>query len=159
MGKGRPTEWTHLTKALSPKASSTLSPIRVIIRMLTTTYAESVSWTPIFDNGDPTGPMLNGITNMVRPWHTKKNPPHNVSHSMPEDKLSVQVRYSLKCVKGVRTLRIVLSQFIRLNLFPNTCHSPLTFCPAAYASQCHSHLTLLKQLPIGTVPSWYNYSK
>jgi len=32
-----------------------------------TTYAESVSCTPIFEYGECNGPMLNGITYMVRP--------------------------------------------------------------------------------------------
>ena len=38
-----------------------------MIRMLTTTYGESVSCTPICDIGEPTGPMLNGSTYIVRP--------------------------------------------------------------------------------------------
>ena len=41
--------------------------MRAMIRMLTTTYGESVSCTPICDIGEPTGPMLNGSTYMVRP--------------------------------------------------------------------------------------------
>src|SRR5256885_14706038 len=45
----------------------TATPIRVIIRMLTTTYGESVSWTPICDIGESIGPMQNGRTYMVRP--------------------------------------------------------------------------------------------
>ena len=42
-------------------------PMRAMIRILTTTYGESVSCTPICDIGDPTGPMLKGSTYMVRP--------------------------------------------------------------------------------------------
>ncbi len=38
-----------------------------MMRMFTTTYGESVSCTPICDMGEPTGPMLNGSTYMVRP--------------------------------------------------------------------------------------------
>ena len=38
-----------------------------MMRMLTTTYGESVSWTPICDMGEPMGPMLKGKTYMVRP--------------------------------------------------------------------------------------------
>ena len=41
--------------------------MRAMMRMLTTTYGESVSWTPIWDIGDPTGPMLKGSTYIVRP--------------------------------------------------------------------------------------------
>ena len=41
--------------------------MRVMMRMLTTTYGESVSWTPIWAMGEPIGPMLNGMTYMVRP--------------------------------------------------------------------------------------------
>ena len=37
------------------------------MRMLTTTYGESVSCTPIRDIGEPTGPMQNGSTYIVRP--------------------------------------------------------------------------------------------
>ena len=35
--------------------------------MLTTTYGESVSCTPIRDIGEPIGPMLKGSTYIVRP--------------------------------------------------------------------------------------------
>src|SRR3954452_25300159 len=38
-----------------------------MIRMLTATYAESVSWIPISAIGEPSGPMLNGTTYIVRP--------------------------------------------------------------------------------------------
>ena len=38
-----------------------------MMRMLTTTYGESVSWTPICDMGDPTTPMLYASTYIVRP--------------------------------------------------------------------------------------------
>src|SRR5258706_14786108 len=43
-------------------------PIRAMIRMLTTTYGESVSCTPICDIALPTGPMLYGSTYIVRPF-------------------------------------------------------------------------------------------
>src|SRR5580692_10750040 len=48
-------------------SSNTFLPIRAMILMLATTYGESVSCTPICDIGDPSGPMLNGRTYMVRP--------------------------------------------------------------------------------------------
>ena len=35
--------------------------------MLTTTYGESVISMPILEKGEPTGPMENGMTYMVRP--------------------------------------------------------------------------------------------
>lgn len=38
-----------------------------MILMLATTYGESVSSIPILDKGDPTGPMLKGMTYIVRP--------------------------------------------------------------------------------------------
>ena len=41
--------------------------MRVMIRMFTATYAESVSWTPMWAMGEPSGPMLKGTTYMVRP--------------------------------------------------------------------------------------------
>ena len=41
--------------------------MRVMIRMLTATYAESVSWMPISAIGEPSGPMLKGTTYSVRP--------------------------------------------------------------------------------------------
>src|SRR3954454_10692820 len=43
------------------------SPMRVMIRMFTTTYSESVSCIPYLENFDPTGPMQKGITYKVRP--------------------------------------------------------------------------------------------
>ena len=41
--------------------------MRVMIRIETATYAESVSWMPISAIGEPSGPMLNGTTYIVRP--------------------------------------------------------------------------------------------
>ena len=41
--------------------------MRVVIRMLTATYGELVSSTPICAIGEPSGPMLNGTTYIVRP--------------------------------------------------------------------------------------------
>ena len=50
-----------------PRVSRTFFPMRVMICMLATTYSESVSCMPIFDRGEPTGPMQKGMTYMVRP--------------------------------------------------------------------------------------------
>ena len=36
--------------------------------MLTATYGESVISTPMYERGEPSGPMLNGTTYMVRPF-------------------------------------------------------------------------------------------
>ena len=57
---GMPTLCMHGTTRLVSRSisSSTGSPMRAMIRMLATTYGESVSWTPICDIGDPTSPML-----------------------------------------------------------------------------------------------------
>ena len=41
--------------------------MRAMIRMLTTTYGESVSCTAMRDIGDPGTPMLNASTYIVRP--------------------------------------------------------------------------------------------
>ena len=41
--------------------------MRVIVRMLTATYAESVSSTPMCAIGEPSGPIENGTTYIVRP--------------------------------------------------------------------------------------------
>ena len=41
--------------------------MRVMIRMFTTTYAESVISTPSCEIVPPSGPMLNGTTYIVRP--------------------------------------------------------------------------------------------
>ena len=48
-------------------SAKTGMPMRAMMRMLTTTYGESVSCTPICDIGEPIGPMLNGSTYIVRP--------------------------------------------------------------------------------------------
>src|ERR1039458_8400713 len=56
------TRWRSLS--ISAKTGA---PIRDMMRMLTTTYAESVSSTPICEMGEPTGPMEKGRTYMVRP--------------------------------------------------------------------------------------------
>jgi hypothetical protein len=42
--------------------------MRVMIRMLTSTYGESVIWIPMRESADPIGPIENGITYMVRPF-------------------------------------------------------------------------------------------
>src|SRR5690242_13413421 len=41
--------------------------MRVMIRIFTTTYSESVICTPYLENLEPTGPMQKGITYKVRP--------------------------------------------------------------------------------------------
>src|SRR5271169_4286240 len=77
---GAPTECMQGTtrfKSLSISAN-TGAPTRAMIRMFTTTYGESVSSTPICDIGDPTGPMLNGSTYMVRPRMQPLNSRFNV---------------------------------------------------------------------------------
>ena len=47
--------------------------------MLTATYGESVISTPMYERGEPSGPMLNGTTYMVRP----RMEPRNSSSSLP----------------------------------------------------------------------------
>ena len=59
---GAPTECRQGTNAPSPSASSARVPMRVITRMLATTYGESVICTPIWAIREPIGPMLNGTT-------------------------------------------------------------------------------------------------
>ena len=41
--------------------------MRVMSRMLTTTYGESLSSTPYCASAEPSGPMQNGMTYIVRP--------------------------------------------------------------------------------------------
>lgn len=73
---GAPRVCTALTKAPSvPSSSSTGRPIRVIVRIDTATYAESVISTPIADSGEPSGPMQNGTTYIVRPRIDPLNSP------------------------------------------------------------------------------------
>src|ERR1700682_3788092 len=66
---GTPTECIQGTTRGLPVSISrnTGNPTRAIMRVFTTTYGESVNWTPTCDIGDPMGPMLNGSTYMVRP--------------------------------------------------------------------------------------------
>src|SRR5688572_16856730 len=65
---GEPTECTQGTNGRSsPSQSATARPMRVMMRMLTATYAESEISTPTCAIGDPIGPMENGITYIVRP--------------------------------------------------------------------------------------------
>src|ERR671913_2344679 len=77
---GLPTECTHGTNSPSaPSASTTALPIRVMIRILTTTYALSEISTPICEIGLPKGPIENGITYIVRPRIEPANSPVNVA--------------------------------------------------------------------------------
>src|SRR5581483_7496782 len=65
---GAPTECNALTKKpSSPSLSSAALPMRVIVRIDTTTYSESVISTPSLGSSAPSGPMQNGTTHMVRP--------------------------------------------------------------------------------------------
>src|SRR5213596_3993139 len=65
---GAPTECTQGTNSpLSPRHSRAGWPMRVTIRIDTATYAESVSCTPISDLSEPSGPIENGTTYIVRP--------------------------------------------------------------------------------------------
>ena len=65
---GAPTECRQGTHSPSPSTSKAACPMRVMIRMLTATYAESVSCTPMWAIGEPSGPIENGTTYMVRPF-------------------------------------------------------------------------------------------
>src|SRR6185437_6174609 len=66
---GAPTECIQGTTRFSSLSISlnTGRPMRAMMRIFTTTYGESVNCTPICDIGEPTGPMQNGSTYMVRP--------------------------------------------------------------------------------------------
>ncbi|HTR60174.1 MAG TPA: hypothetical protein VMH37_00655 [Candidatus Binataceae bacterium] len=51
-------QWTPRQKSSrSPSISSACDPIRVMMRMFRTTYTLSVSSTPTFENGEPSGPI------------------------------------------------------------------------------------------------------
>src|SRR5256885_7938607 len=66
--RGTMTECRHGTNsAWSPIFSSTAVPMRVMMRIDTTTYGESVSSTPNIGCSAVSGPMQNGMTYMVRP--------------------------------------------------------------------------------------------
>src|SRR5579859_2282668 len=72
---GMPTECMQGTTRFSSLSISakTGRPMRAMMRMLTTTYGESVSCTPMPDIAEPTGPMLKGSTYMVRPRIDPRN--------------------------------------------------------------------------------------
>ena len=60
-------------------SSSTALPMRVMMRMFTTTYGLSEISTPICEIGPPTGPIENGITYIVRPRIAPANKPRRVA--------------------------------------------------------------------------------
>ncbi len=76
---GAPTECRQGTTRFPSllNVSRTPAPMRAMMRMFTTTYGESVSSMPYCAIGDPTGPMQNGSTYMVRPaidpWNSAFN--------------------------------------------------------------------------------------
>jgi hypothetical protein len=77
---GAPTECTQGTKSpSSPSTSSVLAPTRVMIIMFTATQAESVSSTPMCAIGEPSGPIENGRTYIVRPSMQPSNRPLSVA--------------------------------------------------------------------------------
>ena len=53
--------------------SSAAAPMRVMMRILATTYALSVISTPQRDSGESIGPMQYGITYIVRPFMQPAN--------------------------------------------------------------------------------------
>src|SRR3954454_6413491 len=76
---GAPTECTAGTKNPSaPMASSAALPIRVMTFIEITTYGESVISTPSAEIFDPSGPMQNGTTYIVRPRMQPSNRPFSV---------------------------------------------------------------------------------
>ncbi len=71
---GAPTLCTHGTNLPSrPSTSSTARPMRVMMRMFTATYGLSDSSTPMWAIGDPSGPIENGTTYIVRPRMQPRN--------------------------------------------------------------------------------------
>ena len=77
---GLPTVCTAGTKKpSSPISSSAAVPMRVMIRMLVTTYALSVISTPYWLIRPPSGPMQNGTTYMVRPRMQPSNSGRSVA--------------------------------------------------------------------------------
>src|ERR1700722_1580810 len=64
---GIPTVCRQGTNSSSPSASSAPCPMRVMILMLTATYVESVNCTPTWLLAEPSGPIENGTTYIVRP--------------------------------------------------------------------------------------------
>src|SRR3954471_17989572 len=77
--KGIPTEWRQRVNSPSPSASRALVPMRVIRRMLTAAYAESVSCTPNCDIGEPIGPIQKGTTYIVLPLMHPSNLPFRMT--------------------------------------------------------------------------------
>src|SRR5665213_4347461 len=74
--RGAPTECTQGTNSPSSRrASSTGFPMRVMVRILTTTYGLSVISTPICAMGLPIGPIEKGTTYIVRPFMQPLNTP------------------------------------------------------------------------------------
>src|SRR5664280_30893 len=66
---GIPTECRQGIKVpFGPSLFRTAFPIRVMIRILTTTYGESVTSTPILQIGESSGPIAKGTTYIVRPF-------------------------------------------------------------------------------------------
>src|SRR3569832_1727995 len=71
---GAPTVCMHGTNSPStPRTSYTALPLRVMIRMLTATYGLSESSTPMCAIGEPSGPIENGTTSIVRPRMQPRN--------------------------------------------------------------------------------------
>src|SRR3569833_3089972 len=71
---GAPTVCTQGTQLPSvPSTSSAPRPVRVIGRMLTATLGLSDSSTPMCEIGEPSGPIENGTTYIVRPRSAPAN--------------------------------------------------------------------------------------
>src|SRR6478672_1674461 len=78
---GAPIECSALTKKPSvPILSSAAWPIRVIVRIDTTTYSESVISTPSLGSSAPSGPMQNGTTHGATAHATAVEVGHDPAH-------------------------------------------------------------------------------
>jgi hypothetical protein len=71
---GAPTVCRQGTNSpLTPSTSYTALPMRVMMRMFTATYGLSDSSTPTCAMGEPSGPIENGTTYIVRPFMQPSN--------------------------------------------------------------------------------------
>ena len=79
----RPSARRGRRSRVSSIASSAAVPIRVMIRIETTTYGESVISTPSWEISLPSGPMQNGTTYIVRPAHAARRTLRRTSRASP----------------------------------------------------------------------------
>lgn len=120
-----------------------------MIFMDSTTYGESVISIPILERGEPTGPMLKGMTYMVRPFMQ----PGNLSLIAACMSFSAIQLPSIPGVAFSVTGTVCSFESVEMNVFPSTL---ATSAGLVLASQQFSYFGRGMMVPFFSMMPWSN---